>query len=111
MSEECHVYMVRKADQEEWMAKAKEGEGIAIMCVRAAGQFMNDLSNKPLHCTCCEARFSPSNLPEALIVLIPVKHDRDNFDVQAQGVCAKCSKKDDKWILDNGPNRERASIH
>jgi hypothetical protein len=35
MSEQCHVYIVRKADQEEWMAKAKEGEGIALICMRA----------------------------------------------------------------------------
>ena len=39
MSEECHVYIVRRADQEEWMAQAKEGEGIAAVCMRAAGEF------------------------------------------------------------------------
>ena len=111
MSEECHVYILRKGDQEEWMAKAKEGEGVAIVCVRAAGQFMNDMSNEPLHCTCCEALFSPSNLPQAFIVLIPVEQDRGNFDVQTQGVCFRCSKNNDKWILDNGPKRHSPSIH
>jgi hypothetical protein len=111
MSEECSVYIVRKADQEEWTAMAKEGEGIAVVCMRAAGQFMKDISNEALHCTCCEALFSPSNLPEAYIVLIPVKHDPDNFDVQTQGVCSECSKHDNKWIAENGPNREAPSIH
>jgi hypothetical protein len=111
MSEECHIYVVRRSDQEEWMAKAKEGEGIAAVCMRAIGQFMEDISNGELHCTCCEALFSRSNLPEAFIVLIPVKHDPDNFDVQTQGVCPKCSKNDNRWIVDNGPKRESPSIH
>jgi hypothetical protein len=39
MSEESHIYIVRRADQEEWMAQAKEGEGIAVVCMRAAGQY------------------------------------------------------------------------
>ena len=111
MSEESHIYIVRGADQEDWMAQAKEGEGIAVVCMRAAGQYTKNISNKSLHCTCCEALFSQSNLPDAFIVLIPVKHDPDNFDVQTQGVCSKCSKNDNRWIVDNGPNRESPSIH
>ena len=109
MSEECHLYIVRRADQEEWTAKAEEGEGIAAVCMRAAGQFMKDISDGAMHCTCCEALFSPSNLPEAYVVLIPVEHDPDNFDVQTQGVCSKCSKNDNGWIVDNGPKREGRS--
>jgi len=85
MSEGCHIYIVRRADQEEWMAQAKEGEGIAVVCMRAAGQYTKNIPNKSLHCTCCEALFSQSNLPDAFIVLIPVKHDPGNFDVQTQG--------------------------
>jgi hypothetical protein len=108
-SEQCNVYIVRRADQKEWMAKAQEGEGIAVVCMRAAGQFMKDIPNEPLHCTCCEALFSPSNLPEAFIVLIPVKHDPDNFSAQTQGVCSECSKNDNRWIVDNGPKREGLS--
>ena len=69
MSDESQVYIVRGADKEEWTAKAKEGEGIAVVCVRAAGEFMENISNKALHCTCCEALFSPSNLPQAFIVM------------------------------------------
>lgn len=106
MSEECHVYIVRRADQEEWMAKAKEGEGIALVCMRAAGQFMKDISNEPLRCTCCEALFSASNLPEAFIVMIPVDHDPKDFSTQTRGVCTDCSKNDNRWIVDNGPGRE-----
>ena len=106
MSEECSVYIVRRADQEEWTAKAKGGEAIALVCMRSVGQFMKDISNEPLHCTCCEALFSPRNLPEAFIVMIPVIHDTGNFDVQTQGVCSECSKNDNGWIVDNGPNRE-----
>jgi hypothetical protein len=104
-----NVYIVRRADQKEWMAKAQEGEGIAGICMRSAGQFIKDMSNEPLHCTCCEARFSPSNLPEAFIVLIPVEHDPKDFSVHTHGVCSECSKNDNRWILDNGPNREGLS--
>ena len=111
MSEECHIYIVRRADQEEWMAKAKEGEGIAAVCMRAGGEFVKDIPNGSLRCTCCDALFSPSNLPDAFIVMIPVEHDPSNFDVQTQGVCSKCSKNDDRWIFDNGPKRESPSIH
>ena len=111
MSEECHVYIVRRADQEEWMAQAKEGEGIAAVCMRAAGEFTKNISKESLHCTCCNALFSPSNLPEAFIILIPVKHDPDNFDVQTHGACSECSKNDNKWIFDNGPKRASSSVH
>jgi hypothetical protein len=104
--EQCEVYIVRAADQKEWMAKAQEGEGIAVVCMHAAGQFMKDIPNEPLHCTCCGALFSPSNLPDAFIVLIPVKHDPRDFSVQTQGVCPECSKNDNSWIMDNGPKRE-----
>src|SRR5215469_18632179 len=109
MSEECHVYIVRRADQEEWMAQAKEGEGIAAVCMRAAGEFTKNISKESLHCTCCEVLFSPSNLPEAFIVLIPVKHDFKDFSTQTHGVCAKCSKNNNTWIVDNGPRREGLS--
>jgi|SRR5215472_16148674 len=85
MSEECHIYIVRRADQEEWMAKAKEGEGIAAVCMRAGGEFVKDIPNESLRCTCCDVLFSPSNLPDAFIVMIPVEHDPSNFDVQTQG--------------------------
>jgi len=104
--EQCEVYIVRAADQKEWMAKAQEGEGIAVVCMHAAGQFMKDIPNEPLHCTCCGALFSPSNLPDAFIVLIPVNHDARDFSVQTQGVCPECSKNDNSWIMDNGPKRE-----
>jgi hypothetical protein len=104
MSEECHVYIVRRADQEEWMAQAKEGEGIAAVCMRAAGEFTKNISKESLHCTCCNALFSPSNLPEAFIVLIPVKHE-------THGACSECSKNDNKWIFDNGPKRASSSVH
>lgn len=107
--DQCDVYIVRRADEEEWMAKAQEGEGIAILCMRAVGQFMNDMANEPLHCTCCEALFSPSNLPEAFVVLIPVQHDPKDFSTQTQGVCSKCSQNDNTWIVDNGPRREGLS--
>jgi hypothetical protein len=95
MSEECHVYIVRRADQEEWMAQAKEGEGIAAVCMRAAGEFTKNISKESLHCTCCNALFSPSNLPE----------------VQTHGACSECSKNDNKWIFDNGPKRASSSVH
>ena len=108
-SEQCDVYIVRKADQEEWMAKAQEGEGIALVCMRAVGQFMKDIYSEPLHCSCCETLFSPSNLPEAFIVLIPVEHDPKDFSTQTRGVCSECSKNDNRWIVDNGPRRDGLS--
>jgi hypothetical protein len=109
MSEKSHIYVVRRADQEEWTAKAKEGEGIALLCMAAVGQFIKEISEQPLHCTCCEALFSQSNLPEAFIVLIPAEHDPKNFSTQTQGACSKCSKNDDRWIIDNGPKRQGPS--
>jgi hypothetical protein len=57
------------------MAKAQEGKEIAAICMHSTGQL--DILNEPLHCICCEALFSPSKLPEELIV--PVKHDPDNL--------------------------------
>ena len=109
MSEGFQLYIVRKADEKEWMAKAKEGEGIAVVCMRAAGQFMKDLANEPLRCTCCDGEFSPANLPHAYVILIPVNHDPSDFSVQTQAVCSECSKNDNSWIVENGPKREGLS--
>jgi hypothetical protein len=50
----------------------------------------------------CETLFSPSNLPEAFIVLIPVEHDPKDFSTQTRGVCSECSNNDNRWKVDNG---------
>ena len=93
-----------------WPRQRRARGSLQSVCVQPESLRKN-LSKESLHCTCCNALFSPSNLPESFIVLIPVKHDPDNFDVQTHGACSECSKNDNKWIFDNGPKRASSSVH
>lgn len=80
---EAHrIYVLRRADKEEWTAKAHADDEMALRCISAVRIFMRDLSNgEPIHCGCCEGLFSSSDVPEAILVLIPVKYDPDNVTV------------------------------
>jgi hypothetical protein len=105
---EAHrIYVLRRADKEEWTAKAHADDEMALRCISAVRIFMRDLSNgEPIHCGCCEGLFSSSDVPEAILVLIPVKYDPDNVTVQAWAMCKECSKHDDRWLIDYGPKRK-----
>jgi hypothetical protein len=105
---EAHrIYVLRRVDKEEWTAKVRADDEMALRCISAVRIFMRDLSNgEPIHCGCCEGLFSSSDVPETVLVLIPVKYDPGNVTVQAWGMCKECSKHDDRWLIDYGPKRE-----
>jgi len=109
-SEECRVYLVRRPDQREWLAKANAGDEVARLCVWAASNLMRAISQGRLvRCTCCETSFNSAVVPQAFIVLLPIKRDAEKVGAHAMGVCAECCKKDDQWLLDQGLKRETLS--
>jgi hypothetical protein len=107
--EECRIYIVRKPDQREWMAKVKAGDEVANVCLWAASNINQSISKEPIYCVCCEKLFSSRDMPQAFIVLIPIKRDPDYAHAHAMGVCGECSKQDDGWLIERGPKRGRLS--
>lgn len=108
-SEECRVYIVRRPDQRVWLDKANAGDEAARLCLWAASNLKQAISQgRSVNCTCCEAPFDSGDVPQAFIVLIPVKREPAKARAHAMGVCAVCSKQDDKWLVDQGPKREGA---
>jgi len=102
-----HIYVLRQADKEEWEAKARTGDEIARRCISAVKNFARGLLNGELTLSgCCERLFLSSDVPQAFLVLIPVKYDPNHVTVQVWGMCEECSKHDNQWLVDQGPKRE-----
>jgi hypothetical protein len=104
--EQCRAYVVRREQQREWLVKAANGDEHAKLCMSAAGHFMRAIPQGSSACACCDAPFSPGDVPQAFIVLIPTNRDPQKARAHAMPVCAECSKHDDTWLLRQGPKRQ-----
>jgi len=104
--EECRIYILRRPDQKDWRVKAQSGDEAAKLCLWAASNFMKDIANEPLHCGSCEKLFSPGKMPQAFIVVTPIERDAADVRAHAMGVCSECVKRDDRWLIEQGPKRK-----
>src|SRR5262245_58566255 len=102
--EDFRAYIVRYEDRAEWLQEARGGNETAKICQWAASNWMREMAEHDL-CSCCERTFSPPSRPRAFIVLIPIKKHPEKVRAKAGGVCAECSKRDNRWIIDNGAHR------
>jgi hypothetical protein len=108
--ENCHVYIVRKEHQADWLAKAQSGDETAKLCMWAASNYMKDIPRGPYGCCCCDSLFSPHDKPPAFIVLVPTTPDPDKVRAHALAVCLECSMQDEVWIIEQGVRREGLAV-
>jgi hypothetical protein len=95
-------HIMRYEDRYAWRAKARSGGETANICLWAAENWMKDLPTEHSVCPCCHTVFSPTDVPRAFIVLIPVETDPERVKARAAGVCAECCKHDDQWLVAQG---------
>jgi hypothetical protein len=107
--ESFRVYIMRYEDRTEWRAKAKGGDENARICQWAASKWMRARPTEHAACSCCDMVFSATDEVRALLILISTNVDPDKIKAKAGGVCAECSKHDDKWIVDQSARREGLS--
>jgi hypothetical protein len=105
-SEAFRIYIMRHADRNEWLAKARAGDQAAKLCQWAASKWMKAMPMEHSACSCCDMVFSPGDIPRAFIVLVPVKEDPKKVKAKAGGVCSDCSSHEDKWLVDQGVRRQ-----
>jgi hypothetical protein len=105
--EECRVYVLRRRDSAEWQGSAAKGDENAEICILAVGKFYRLMNDEPSWCACCDVRFAPSDIPQAFIILIPVKRNPADVTARAFAVCDECSKQEDDWLVDHGVRRDR----
>jgi hypothetical protein len=99
---ESYAYIIRREHQNEWIARAKAGGKQARLCVLAASKFMKAMPNRPCGCACCVTRFPRGEVPQAFIILIPIKQGRETVWAHSRAVCSQCSMHDDQWLINQG---------
>jgi len=104
--EQVFPHVVRREHQKDWWVKAANGDEQAKLCMSAATHFMRAIPKGTSACACCDVPFSPGDVPQAFIVLIPVERDPERTRAHALPVCAECSKHDDTWLVRQGPQRQ-----
>jgi hypothetical protein len=100
--DESYVYVIRREHQNEWLTRAKAGGKQARLCVLAASKFMKAMPNRPCGCACCVTRFPRGAVPQAFIILIPIKQGPETVWAHSRAVCSQCSTHDDQWLIDQG---------
>jgi hypothetical protein len=104
--EECRVYVLRKPDSAEWQSLAAKGDENAEICILAVGKFYRLINDEPSWCACCDLHFVPSDIPQAFIILIPIKRNPTDITARAFAVCDECSEQEDDWLVDHGVRRD-----
>jgi hypothetical protein len=104
-NEEFRVYIIRRADQDAWLADARSGNEVAKLCQWVASKWMKAMATEHSVCSCCDMVFSDGDLPQAFIVLIPTKYDPETVEAKAGAVCPECSQHDDAWLIQQGVHR------
>jgi hypothetical protein len=99
---ESYIYVIRREHQREWITRAKAGGKQARLCVLAASKFMKAMPNRPCGCACCVTQFPRGDVPQAFIILIPIKQGRETVWAHSRAVCSRCSTHDDQWLVDQG---------
>jgi hypothetical protein len=104
--EECRAYVVRKRDGAAWQDLAAKGDENARTCIWAVGKFYRLMTDEPSWCACCNMQFAANDIPQAFIILIPVKRNPRDITARAFAVCAECNKQEDDWLVDQGVRRD-----